>query len=106
MTQHESIPYDDDDDETVTWNTMASSSPADITQLHTVYHQEFSKYRTCDYIPRLQDEYRQGSEGMEGAINPQWREKICEWKYQGTKLMVTLWTIIILLQLAFSTVDW
>ena len=83
MAQHESIPYDDED--TVTW-TM-ESPPADITELHTVYHQEFSKYRTCDYIPRLQQEYRGRNPpplGMDGAINPQWREKICEWKYQGT----------------------
>eukprot|EP00526_Cylindrotheca_closterium_P016691 CAMPEP_0113658996 /NCGR_PEP_ID=MMETSP0017_2-20120614/32081_1 /TAXON_ID=2856 /ORGANISM="Cylindrotheca closterium" /LENGTH=327 /DNA_ID=CAMNT_0000573435 /DNA_START=146 /DNA_END=1129 /DNA_ORIENTATION=+ /assembly_acc=CAM_ASM_000147 len=74
--------------------------PVDISEIHTVYHQEITKYRTCDYIPRLQQEYSQrqaqqqqlaGNPGIvpqspanatEGAINQQWREKICEWEYQ------------------------
>ena len=89
---HECLDSDGDGDEDTTW-TMPPTT-ADISQLHTVYHQEFTKYRTCDYIPRLQQEYRQQHHGnpammpppvgVEGAINPQWREKICEWKYQGT----------------------
>jgi len=66
--------------------TTTITTPADASVMHTAYHQEFNKYRTCDYIPRLQDEYRESQaadgNGMDGAINSQWREKICEWKYQ------------------------
>ncbi|CAJ1937990.1 unnamed protein product [Cylindrotheca closterium] len=75
------------------------TTSVDISELHAVYHREVAKYRTCDYIPRLQAEYRerQAQEQLarnpaivaeapgiaaEGAINQQWREKICEWEYQ------------------------
>lgn len=76
------------------------SPPFDISELHIAYHQEVTKYRTCDYIPRLREEYRQRQaeqqlprnqavvappvNNAEGAITQQWRDKICEWEYQGT----------------------
>lgn len=62
-------------------------------QLHALWRQEASTYKTHEYLLRLQQQQQassssvagsgDGSASSQGFINQRWRDKICEWAYQG-----------------------
>lgn len=112
MTQHRIILSES------TWAMPASEK---IHEIQNLCRQEISRYRTCDYIPRLQHQIRMRQQreqrrlaarnsanltnnddqiGGEGVFNLQWREKICKWKYQGTFPCCLLLVVAIFFPLA------